>query len=274
MQQLENIQESFFASVFNASKSVDFVASNYPEKRMDIYRNNIIENLRNALALTFPKSWKLLGDNCANSVAYNFIKARHLPNTGVFDEWGGDFSFFLSYIDELKSVPYISDFARYEWLSHQAYLSAVSAHVDASEFSKFSEEEIENLKIKFLPSIFLYESKYPIDQINEVTSNPDAPAIDLEKRGSYAIIYRPYLEVITLWISHEEYVFFNALSCGMSLSEAIRYCEEDEIRRGNLPKLNEIATSPAAPRNDAGSFNLTQCLLFAMTNKLIERINL
>jgi len=247
MQQLENIQESFCAAVFDKSLPVDFIASNYPAERMNIYRNNVLENLRNALALTFPKSWKLLGKECADSVAYHFVKARNLPDTGVFDDWGGDFSAFLENVNELKSVPYISDFARYEWLSHRAYLSAPAKHIDASEFTKFSEEEIESLKIKLLPSVFLYESKYPIDQINEVASNPDAAAINLEKRGSYAIIYRPDLEVITLWISHAEYVFFNAVSCGMSLSDAARHFQEDD---------------------------LTRCLLFAMTNGLIEGINL
>ena len=247
MQQLEKIQQNFYEAIFDAEKAVDFVSSNYPEKRMNIYRNTVIENLRVALSLTFPKSWKLLGEDCANSVAYHFIKARNLPDTGVFDDWGADFAAFALSVEELQIVPYISDFIRYEWLSHRAYLSAGARSVDINEFSKFSAKEMENVKFKLLPSVFLYESQYPIDQINSVVSDADGTFVDLEKRGSCAIIYRPYLEVITLWISHAKYVFFKALSESMSLKEASGHLQEKE---------------------------LTEFLLFAMANNIIETINL
>ena len=222
MATLEYTQQCFLQAIFNPKiASVDFIASNYPMERLKVYRATIFENLRNSLALTFPGIWTLLGHDCANSVAYAFANnPENMPKTGCLDDWGNAFPDFLASQLELQHLPYLKDYAQYEWLKHLAYGAAHANTITAENLEKIPEEKIEEIRFLFLPSVFLLTAQFPIHRIQDIIEQPDAPAIDLQHEITTAIIARPKGQILTLFVSQDLGLFFKYLHDGQTLGQA------------------------------------------------------
>lgn len=228
MQALEELQRTFYDAVFSKEPALDFVSSKYPSERFDTYRRTIFENMRNALSITFSGTWKLLGEECANSVAYAFCKIKNnQPFSGCLDDWGADFPKFLSAQEPLKTLPYLKDYATYEWLKHQAYCAKNVKAMSSASFATIPEEEIDDTCFVFIPSFAVFTSDFPIMDIHEIATNPDAKSIDLKSCKSYAVIARPEDEVLTLWISEDLWHFCDAMYNGMTLGDAYEKLEAE-----------------------------------------------
>lgn len=204
-----------------AQVDLDFISSNYNKERFAIYRQTLFENLRHALELTYPGIWKLLGEECANSVAYHFIKqTQNLPISGCLDDWGAEFGCFLATIPELKSLPYLKDVAIFEWYKHQSDLALDAATVELRVLQQFSDNELNDLKFKFHSSVFLLQSLYPLQKILDVIENPDKPGFNLNKENNYVVIVRIDYQVEVFWLEQKQWQFLNDLKQGKTLSEA------------------------------------------------------
>lgn len=219
---LEHTQQYFSYVIFNKKIApLDFIRSDHPIERLGVYRATIIENLRNSLALTFPGIWTLLGNDCANSVAYAFVKKPdNMPKTGCLDDWGDAFPDFLAAQFELQHLPYLKDYAQYEWLMHLAYGAAQAKAITADDLKKIPEEKIEDIRFVFLPSVFLLTTQFPLCRIKNIIEQPNAPAIDLFEAVSTVVIARPAGQVITLFVTEDMGLFFKCLHKGQTLGQA------------------------------------------------------
>ncbi|HFE6167594.1 TPA: DNA-binding domain-containing protein, partial [Legionella pneumophila] len=74
MHELLKLQESFYRNIFKKDVDLSFISSDFSQERLDVYRQTIFENMINALRITYPGVWKLIGNECANSVAYTYCK--------------------------------------------------------------------------------------------------------------------------------------------------------------------------------------------------------
>lgn len=251
MHDIKNVQMAFHGGLLKNSIASEFISSSHPMERLDVYRQTILENLRHALSITFPGTWKLLGESCADSVAYSFFKSeKNLPITGCLDDWGKHFPNFLNNQKELKELPYIQDFASYEWLMHQSYGSEHSPPVNHSTLERISTDQIEAIGFSFLPSVFMFSSAYPIHDIQEIALNQDASPIQLSQGNRhYAILSRPGNEVLTSWISEDLWCFIDSLKKGLSLKTALDF---------TLKKHAD--------------FDLTNAIYFMFQKQLVEEI--
>lgn len=228
MTTLEVIQRSFYESIFQDNlKSSNFISSTYPSARLDIYRQTIIENMRNALSLTFPGIWKLLGEECANSVSYAFIKnENNLPFSGCLDDWGDRFPDFLGQLIELKELPYLKDYAFYEWLKHKSYGELKSMPIHNADLEAIPVDQIGTISFSFISSMFTFTSDFPIDEIQVIAENSEANDINLNLTKVYAIIVRPNDAVLTYWISQDLWYFYSDLKQGQTISKAFNKAHE------------------------------------------------
>lgn len=251
MKTLESIQNDFYRAVFQENLSQqDFIASAHPMERLAIYRRTIIDNLCNALAVTFPGIWKLLGEQCANNLAHAFCLRNHnLPSSGCLDDWGSHFPDFLSQQQELIELAYLKDYASYEWLKHQAYCSPSSQVINGSDLQAVPEELIESMKFTFLPSFFMISSIFPLNNIEEIVENPAAEAINLNTNKVYVLIARPENAVVVFWVNADLWLFIDLLIQGLSLGQAFRKAQE------KVP-----------------DFNLVQSLHFILQKKIVAQI--
>jgi hypothetical protein len=226
------LQENFLGAILSSCVEAipDFIASHYSDSeavaRFNIYRNNIVENLKNALRLTFPGIWKLIGEECANSVAHAFVQHQtNWPVTGCLDDWGEGFIEFLGTIPELEDLYYLKDFALYEWHCHVIYcaqdaVNNISRRVE-EKLAAVPEELIDRLKFDFIPACYLYQSCFPIQQIEAVVLHPEIEQVNLSEAGAYGIIVKIDFIVETHWLDEKDWLFVKKLYSGMIFGEAV-----------------------------------------------------
>lgn len=221
MHNLWKDQKLFLKSILDNSTDLSFIKSDLAKERIEIYRNTIFENMLNSLSLTFPGTKKLLGKECFKSACFHFFKLQeNMPKTGCIDFWGENFPYFFDTREEFSDLPYISDFARFEWLKHLAYISKENKAIKIEEIQKYDEREVNLIEFDFQESAYFYKSDFPIYKIEEMLSKTDSEAIDIDKEKSYAIILKDKI----LWLGKSYYIFAKSLkdkNISNSCSDAI-----------------------------------------------------
>ncbi len=191
------------------------------EEKLQIYRNNIFETLRIALKNTFPGIWQLLGEECANGVAYNFIKnSSNAPVNGNLENWGDGLPKFLAGFHATKHLIYLQDYAQLEWVRHLSYCASNVMPINAQKLNSIIPDKIKTAKIYFQPSMFLMESIYPLELIEDLLKNPKAKEFTLGNKKIYPLIYRKNYTVITHWCDQTLWQFLSSLKNGYSLWHA------------------------------------------------------
>lgn len=250
---LKSLQQNFRRSLLaKDTQDLSIFSSINPDERLNIYRNSVFENLRGSLRIVYPGVWQLLGEECANSMAYALIRStNNLPTSGCLDDWDAKFPEFLGTKEQLQSLVYIKDYAEFEWLKHLSYSAKNSSYILASDLQAIPDESIGELQFSFVPSMFLYSSCYPIQQIQNIVDNPDAESINLISQQSYALIIRPTTEVLVFWIQADLWLFLKHLQDREPLDLAISKI---------IDKYQD--------------FNVAQAIGFMLQNCLIKGLNI
>lgn len=147
-----------------------------PERRIGIYRRNMLAALRGALGAIFPTTKSIMGVTAFLVAADYFI--HEIPSTsGNLNEFGRDFPEFLHeqqlvlaamppYRDAHAGVANaIVDMARLDWAWHEAFHAAEHASLDLSRLAAIPSEQHAALAFALHPSACLIESAYPLFEI-------------------------------------------------------------------------------------------------------------
>lgn len=213
-------QVAFYQAILGKKTDSAFIASSDADERLAIYRQTVIQNLIHALSLTYPGVWKLLGQGCADGIAKRYCQTEtHLPTTGCLDDWGEGLVYFFKTIPEVKSLPYLEDYARYEWHKHQSLCANPLKNLSLSTINNLL-NNIPEARITFHPSLQLFLSQYPIDDIDALIQNPDHPGITLKCSPTYGLIIRLDQGVTTYWIDKNCYEFIACLKSGITIDLA------------------------------------------------------
>ena len=104
------------------------------KRRFDVYRNNIIVGLKEAIAASYPAVKSLVGDAFFDAMAGDYVRA-HPPKTPILPLYGADFAAFIDNFAPASRLPYLGDVARLEYALRQSYHAADTRPVPAAEFS-------------------------------------------------------------------------------------------------------------------------------------------
>lgn len=212
---LQQIQSLFIDYIINA-KNDEFLSyvSNNKHSRVGINKNNIFETLRNTLESIFPKIWLFLGKECANSVAHFFIK-KNFPKNGYLQNWGSDFSDFLGkfIFSEVGKIDYLEDIARLEWIINCCYYTKKQTLLDKSTFLHLTEKEILQKKIIISNNVFLYSSKYSINEIWDIDSfiHNSNKKIEIKTKQSFGVVFKIYEDLVVRWIEEDDWFFLKEI---------------------------------------------------------------
>jgi hypothetical protein len=204
-------------------------------ERFHVHRQTVFQNLVNSLRITFPGVWKLIGGECAEGVALAYShEMSNLPVMSTLEGFGHNFPEFLAKFESTRSLEYLPDFAKLEWLRSLSYNAASSEEVDPDCLMEISQEVIETTHFKFNPSVFFIKSVFPLEKIQELLDNPKSKGLNLkEVDSSYMVICRIKGEVITLWLSKQVWLFLSSVNNGQNLGQAIEnfmeYGKEEEV---------------------------------------------
>lgn len=189
-------------------------------KRFNVYRNNVIASLCEALQQSFPAVESLLGEDYFKALARAFV-AAHPPDSPVLMWYGAEFGDFIGTFPPLQAYPYLADVARAEWAWLQAYHAADAEPLDPGEIGTVAPDDVGNVRFKMHPACRILQSGWPVwDLLRANRFDPAAEiAVDLEVPQSI-LITRPEFEVELMLLRPGGDVFVIALANGATLAEA------------------------------------------------------
>lgn len=196
-------------------------------KRFNVYRNNVVSSLIEALANTYPAIEGLLGEEYFRALAALFV-TQHPPRSPVLLDYGGDFAAFIDDFPPLADFPYLSDVARLEWSWLRSYHAADADVLTPEELAATPQNKLFKAVFTVHPASALIRSDYPVLSMFEINRDDERSDKSLPAEGENVLITRPGLSVEMRRLSGGGDVFIGALMDGDSLGEAAQRCASIE----------------------------------------------
>lgn len=143
-------------------------------KRFDVYRNNVVSSLRDAMKTSFPAITKLLGVENMDGLAGMYLR-QFPPATPLMMQYGADFPAFLDGLPQLAHLGYLGDVARLELALRYAYHAADAAPIDAELLGLTAPEILLQTTLRLAPAVQVLRSDWPILDIWRFNMQPGAP---------------------------------------------------------------------------------------------------
>ena len=216
--QLDSSSESLM-SLFE-SKIDENLRENEAQLRLDIYRNNVIHSLKSAIGDLYPVVKKLIGDDCFDGAAIEFVRETP-PTKAALLDYGHEFCEFIAVFEPCRHLHFLRDVAQLEFDYNQAYHSADGCGFDTQQLAEVAPEKLGDLSFNCHPSLHLLVSRWPVDDIWH-ENQQDCPAtIDLDNsQGVNLLIYRPELSVQVINLDSNCFIFLRELVGGVSINQA------------------------------------------------------
>ena len=201
------------------------------KRRFDIYRNNVVVGMTEALRATFPAVDKLVGAEFFAASARIYID-QDPPRSPLLFRYGESFGDFLDGFPPAASTPYLGDVARLEWARLEAYhardceplaIDALSAYLDAGDDGA---PDVGSLRMALHPSLALIESCWPVVALWAASTGiADGADVDM-KQAEQALVIRPSRIVETRVLPLGSFAFMTTLRDGGTLQQAATAAEE------------------------------------------------
>lgn len=222
---------------------------NVASGRFNVYRNNYLITLRNALRSTFPVVERLVGEEFFGALAHAFAE-RHPPRSPIMARYGDVFPGFLETFAALAEFPYLADVARIEYARVQAYHAA-----DAANFAIDSEAAataaLEH-PVRLHPSVSIIASAYPahsiwqaqVDKDDQVPPAWQAETVVVWRHGTFDLVE-------AMPVGALEQNLLAQIANGRSVAELLADCADQQAATLLITKFLELASAgvlvPAQP---------------------------
>jgi hypothetical protein len=198
-----------------------------PERRMAVYRNNVRVAWVNALKDTYPVVVALVGDPFFHGMALAFAR-NYPPRSPVMAEYGGGFADFIPSFSRARTLPYLADMARLEWLRVQAFHAADTEVLAPLALAHLVHEpqQLAASRWKFHPSVGWLESRFAVVSLWLAHQHGDAAEVCHAvaqvplAQAQAALVLRSQREVWVHGLSTAESLFIRALLNGETLAVA------------------------------------------------------
>ncbi|WP_026972570.1 DNA-binding domain-containing protein [Aliagarivorans marinus] len=226
---LEQLQREFSAYLRRQDEQVfELLAptSVSAQQAMQIYRNNYVASLSEALQASYPTVLQLVGEESFDSIARAYL-AKFGHNSGDLNRFGEHFAEFTASLPELRSLDYLCDVARFDWLMEQVSAAPHSdTPFDVAALSSVSEAQFIDLVFNLRPQLALFASAHPIVTIHQMVSEQQVEAIELNTSEYAALIKQPDFSVRVLPLSASEHRFLQHCQRQRPLAELDEECLE------------------------------------------------
>jgi hypothetical protein len=223
MMSLRTLQKRFLLALLDRTREMppDIWATGqkWPERRFNVYRNNVFVSLTEALVTRFPVCHALVGDEFFRAMARVFIELSP-PRSPVLITYGDDFANFVETFPPARPVSYLGDVAHLEAALTRAYHAADASPLTVDELAAFAPYRWEHTHVELHPSVQIITSLYPIISIWEThICSGEHPMID-NSIGEDALVARPDFHVELHRLPPGAAAFLMALLKGASLRAA------------------------------------------------------
>ncbi len=190
--------------------------------RIAIYRNNVREGFRKALALEFPVIERLVGEDYFRQLALSFL-AQHPSRSGDLHPIGEPFSQFLHSRFENTPYAYMTDVATLEWSYQQSLIAADAPQFDITILRDTPTEAYGQLRFSLHPACGLVRSRYPVMRIwaaNQAESTGDE-VVDLSSGADFILLRRAAYGVEMRRVAEADFAILQEFSRQHPLGDAL-----------------------------------------------------
>ncbi|NIA68416.1 DUF2063 domain-containing protein [Pelagibius litoralis] len=223
MPSLADLQGGFAAALRDAGlpppATIAGQARQPQSRRFDVYRNNRMASLIEALESAFPALRQLVGDAFFKAAAKAYIDLDP-PQSPVLLLYGQGFGKFLDGFPPASQVPYLGDVARLEWARLNAFHAADAASLAIDRLAALPPADLAGLRFELHPSLQLLHSRWPVVSLWASSSGTDPDAAVEMSQGQDAMVIRPALNADTRILPAGGYDFIGRLLAGAPLAEA------------------------------------------------------
>ncbi len=208
------------------------------KNRVNVYRNNVIQNLVGAARSALPNTEKMIGSDCLSQALEQYAQ-NNLPQEGNLNLYGLTFSDFLQHYAPTQHLSFLPCLARLEFLIEQARYAKDDYPLNRDALSHFEASQFAQLQFQFRHAVGLYHSAYPILNIldlcdaynsdkNEFDKLPDEHTVLQHQEATQMnhdnpctlLVYREQLEIKLVHIEYADFLFLQALQQNQTILEA------------------------------------------------------
>lgn len=220
--------------------------------RFNVYRNNFLITLRNALRATFPAVERLVGEAFFAALANAYAEC-HPPRSPIMTQYGDAVPEFLARFSALADHPYLPDVARIEYARVQAYhaADAVGFVLDCEAAATAALDRPARLH----PSACIVASTFPAHSIWQAQASRQDLVLQ-DWTAETALIWRNAAvgTVEVMRIDAREHELLAHLAYGGGLAALLADCEDQQEATFLITKFLELASAgilvPAAAIDD------------------------
>jgi len=211
---LGDILPGFSRAIVRGDEPPGQINSAYPKHTVstaiDVYRNNYLGNLHDALAGAYPVVGQLVGNDFFRRLTRAYI-GKNPSRSGNLHHYGEQMAAFIAAFLPAQQLAYLPDVAALEWACHCAYFAEDAGTLDTGKLSRLGQEHYPDLVLVLHPACYMVRSPYPIADIWHAhqPGAPDDFHIDLDGgpcnalviRNDDSVIVGELDDAIALWLS-------------------------------------------------------------------------
>jgi Putative DNA-binding domain len=187
--------------------------------RYNVYRNNVIVSLINALAANFPATQRITGVEFFRAMARFHIRATP-PTSPLLFEYGRDFPRFIENYEYAQAMPWLADVARVERAWLDAYHATDRPPLAGPALAAIPPEALANAVFEPHPATRIVRSEFPAMSVF-VMNRGDGPVGRIANVvPEDALVTRPDQEVAIRLLPPGGAEFLTQLMSGDPLGEA------------------------------------------------------
>ncbi|MCI4660302.1 MAG: DNA-binding domain-containing protein [Neomegalonema sp.] len=199
-------------------------------KRFNVYRNNVVVSLCEALARGFPVSQRLVGEAFFSAMASVYVRT-HPPLSPLMIYYGETFPDWLAGFEPAQSIAWLPDIARIEWARRCAYHAGEAPVATSDDLGKaaaqIGAERLGELQLRLHPSVSVLRSAHPIFDLWQAAAGGEKAVA----AGAQAVlVLRPEMEVTVSRCPVGAAAFVVALSSLVPLGASAAQAQEADNR--------------------------------------------
>jgi hypothetical protein len=212
-----NFKAALFDAKLDAPQGLTDPKGRPAGKRFDVYRNNVIHSLLDALAEAFPVVYKLVGDEFFRAMSIEYAR-NYPPKTPLLMFYGEEFATFLKSFPPAAALPYLPDIARLEQARREAYHAEDISPIDPNILMKLEADTLMTSYVTLHPALRIVASAFPVFSI--WSANVETVTRKIKPIAEQVFVFRPEFDLETISVPWDTTHFVERLRVKETLGDA------------------------------------------------------
>lgn len=188
---------------------------------LDIYRNNVFTNQREALRTIYAVVDRLVGGEFFDHLANEYVR-RYSSPAGDLNRLGKHLAEFLEQFEPAAGLVYLPDTARLEWCAHRVYHGSEHPSLNVERLARVSPDRYGEIRFRLHPAAALVASAFPVHRVWQVNQPGYAgeSTVDLGDGGVRLLVERRAGQVELRALDEPEWRFLQGIAAGNPFADA------------------------------------------------------